>query len=33
VRESGKPEVKVYVVGNKNDLEDQISIEARKTAQ
>lgn len=33
VRESGRTEIQIYVVGNKCDMEDQISNEGRKSAQ
>jgi hypothetical protein len=33
VRESGRTEIQIYVVGNKSDMEEQISNDGRKTAQ
>jgi len=33
VRDAGKTDIQIYVVGNKCDLEEQISNEGRKTAQ
>lgn len=33
VRESGRSEIHIFVVGNKNDMENQISNDGRKTAQ
>ena len=33
IRESGRTEIQIYVVGNKCDLEDDLSNEARKCAQ
>ena len=33
IRESGRAEIKIYVVGNKLDLEEEIDNEVRKYAQ
>ena len=33
VREVGRTEAKIYVVGNKNDLDSEIQPETRKMAQ
>lgn len=33
IRDSGRTEIKIFIVGNKNDLETQISSEGRKSAQ
>lgn len=33
IREAGKKDIKIYVVGNKADLDNQISSETRKMAQ
>ena len=33
IRDAGRTEIQVYVVGNKNDLEETISNEGRKIAQ
>jgi hypothetical protein len=33
IRECGKTEIQIYIVGNKNDLTNDISNEGRKIAQ
>jgi GTPase SAR1 family protein len=33
IREAGKKDIKIYVIGNKSDLDAEISAETRKMAE